>query len=38
MKEFIDYILQFGNLNQHQIDFISKKAREFVIITYTCIY
>lgn len=27
MKEFIDYILQFGNLNQQQIDFISKKAR-----------
>ncbi|MFV8327230.1 Crp/Fnr family transcriptional regulator [Flavobacterium sp. ZS1P14] len=29
MKEFIDYILQFGNLNQQQIDFISKKANEF---------
>lgn len=28
MKEFIDYILQFGNLNQHQIDLISKKATE----------
>ncbi len=27
MKEFIEYILQFGNLNQQQIDFISKKAR-----------
>ena len=29
MKEFIDYILQFGNLNQQQIDFISKKGNEF---------
>jgi len=28
MKEFIDYILQFGNLNQHQIDLISKKTTE----------
>lgn len=28
MKEFIEYILQFGNLNQQQIDFISKKATE----------
>lgn len=28
MKEFIDYILQFGNLNQQQIDLISKKAKE----------
>jgi CRP-like cAMP-binding protein len=28
MKAFIDYILQFGNLNQQQIDFISKKAKE----------
>jgi len=28
MKEFIEYILQFGNLNQQQIDFISKKANE----------
>jgi CRP-like cAMP-binding protein len=26
MKEFIEYILQFGNLNEQQIDFISKKA------------
>ena len=26
MKEFIAYILQFGNLTQQQIDFISKKA------------
>lgn len=28
MKEFIDYILQFGNLNQQQIELISKKANE----------
>lgn len=28
MKAFIEYILQFGNLNQQQIDFISKKANE----------
>lgn len=27
MKEFIDYILQFGNLNQQQIDLISKKGK-----------
>lgn len=26
MKQFIEYILQFGNLNQQQIDLISKKA------------
>ena len=26
MKEFIDYILQFGNLNQQQIELILKKA------------
>lgn len=26
MKEFIEYILQFGTLNEHQIDLISKKA------------
>jgi len=26
MKEFIEYILQFGNLNQQQLDLISKKA------------
>jgi CRP-like cAMP-binding protein len=26
MKEFIEYILQFGNLNQQQIDFISKRG------------
>ena len=28
MKELVEYILQFGNLNQQQIDLISKKARE----------
>ncbi|CAA9202428.1 hypothetical protein FLA105534_04085 [Flavobacterium bizetiae] len=28
MKEFIEYILQFGNLNQQQIDLITKKATE----------
>ena len=28
MKEFIEYILQFGNLNQQQIGLISKKATE----------
>jgi CRP-like cAMP-binding protein len=28
MKEFINYILQFGTLNQHQIDLILKKATE----------
>lgn len=28
MKEFINYILQFGNLNEQQIDFISNKANE----------
>lgn len=28
MKEFIEYILQFGNLNTQQIDLISKKATE----------
>jgi len=27
MKEFIEYILQFGHLNQQQIDFISKKGK-----------
>jgi CRP-like cAMP-binding protein len=26
MNEFIDYILQFGNLNKQQIDFITNKA------------
>jgi CRP-like cAMP-binding protein len=28
MKELIDYILQFGSLNQQQIELISKKATE----------
>lgn len=28
MKEFIEYILQFGNLNKQQIDLITSKARE----------
>lgn len=28
MKELVQYILQFGNLNQQQIDLISKKATE----------
>jgi len=28
MEKFIDYFLQFGNLNQHQIELISKKATE----------
>lgn len=28
MKELIEYILQFGSLNQQQIDLISKKATE----------
>lgn len=28
MKEFIDYILQFGNLNKQQIDLINSKAGE----------
>jgi len=28
MKEFIEYILQFGNLNKQQIDMITSKARE----------
>jgi CRP-like cAMP-binding protein len=32
MKEFIDYILQFGNLNQQQIDLISKKANELELV------
>lgn len=27
MKEFIEYILQFGNLNQQQINFISQRAK-----------
>lgn len=28
MKAFIDYILQFGNLNKQQTDFIMSKAKE----------
>lgn len=28
MKEFIEYILQFGNLNQQQISLIASKAKE----------
>jgi CRP-like cAMP-binding protein len=28
MEEFIEYILQFGNLNKQQIDLITKKATE----------
>lgn len=28
MKEFIEYILQFGNLNKQQFEFIEKKATE----------
>ena len=28
MKEFIDYILSFGNLNQQQIELVIKKAKE----------
>lgn len=28
MEKFIEYILKFGNLNQQQIDLISKKATE----------
>lgn len=31
MKEFIEYVLQFGDLNQQQIDLISKKATEVVL-------
>lgn len=27
MKDFIDYILQFGNLNQQQLNFITSKAK-----------
>ena len=27
MDEFMDYVLQFGNLNQQQIDLILKKQR-----------
>jgi len=28
MKEFIEHLLQFGNLNPQQIDFINRKAKE----------
>ncbi len=28
MKEFIEYILQFGSLNQQQIELVTKKAKE----------
>ena len=28
MKEFIDYILSYGNLNQQQIELVLKKAKE----------
>lgn len=28
MKEFIEFILQFGHLNQQQIDLITSKAKE----------
>ena len=28
MKEFIEYVLQFGNLNKQQIDFITSKGKE----------
>ncbi|MEP7264463.1 MAG: Crp/Fnr family transcriptional regulator [Bacteroidota bacterium] len=28
MKEFVEYLLQFGNLNQQQIDLILKKSKE----------
>ncbi|MFA6274035.1 MAG: Crp/Fnr family transcriptional regulator, partial [Candidatus Paceibacterota bacterium] len=31
MKEFINYILQFGHLNSQQIEFISNKANESVL-------
>ncbi|KAF2513866.1 Crp/Fnr family transcriptional regulator [Flavobacterium foetidum] len=31
MKELVDYILQFGSLNQQQIDLISRKAEEIEI-------
>lgn len=30
MNAFIDYVLQFGQLNQQQIDLISRKAKELV--------
>lgn len=28
MKEFVEYLLQFGNLNKQQIDFITSKGKE----------
>ena len=31
MKEFIDYVLQFGNLNKQQIDLITGKANEIAL-------
>ncbi|MGS2765188.1 hypothetical protein [Sinomicrobium sp. M5D2P9] len=31
MKEFIDFVLRFGNLNQQRIDLISKKAEESLL-------
>jgi CRP-like cAMP-binding protein len=31
MKEFVDYVLQFGNLNQQQIDLIAKKGFELTL-------
>ena len=27
MNDFMDYLLQFGNLNQHQVDLVSKKGK-----------
>jgi len=32
MKEFIEYILKFGNLNQPQIDLITSKAAELELL------
>ncbi|GAA4520590.1 Crp/Fnr family transcriptional regulator [Sphingobacterium thermophilum] len=31
MEQFIDFVLQFGNLNKQQIDLITSKARELVL-------
>ena len=31
MKEFFDYVLQFGNLNQQQIDLMTTKATELIL-------
>ncbi|MER3328992.1 MAG: Crp/Fnr family transcriptional regulator, partial [Candidatus Kapaibacterium sp.] len=28
MKEFVEYILQFGNLNKQQINLVASKANE----------